>query len=170
MVSLLMKINNKKTFKYIFTIFAFVVIFIWAKPTGQHSSEDSIATQYDQIVYQYEMIKKAEQSDLKEVFLDIVKNRLKCYSANSDYSVRLSTCRKAYQYALLRAARENIKSSPSLGDFMLCIQNCPLAYSFCNGEELSEGQSKDCLQIEILCIESCLDKFWRGNSLSDTIE
>ncbi|MBF0378198.1 MAG: hypothetical protein HQK72_12060 [Desulfamplus sp.] len=137
---------------------------------GQNSRSNLLNAQYDQIIQNYELTKETEQSDLKPILLKIVNNRLKCYSDTSEYSLRLSNCRKKYQYELLRAARENLKSSPSLGEFMLCTQNCPLAYSFCNGEELTENESQNCQEIEVLCVERCLDAFWRGNGFSNTYD
>ncbi len=161
-----MKINKIKYLEYILAILFFITILFWAKTIDQ-TKKSLIAIQYDDIVYQYEVIKTAEQSDLKSVFIKIINKRLKCYADTSDYSLRLSTCRKTYEYDILRAARDNLKSSPSLGDFMLCTQNCPLSYSFCNGEEFSEGESQDCRDIESLCIETCLNEFWRGNDLNE---
>lgn len=163
-----MRINKKKILKYTSVTLFFCTVLFWSKIIDQNDNNSLIAMQYDDIIQQYEFVKTAEQSDLKDVFLEIIDRRLKCYSDTSDYSLRLSTCRKDYDYEILIAARENLKSSPSLGEFMLCTQNCPLSYSFCNGEELSEGESKDCREIEVLCIETCLNAFWRGNSLSDT--
>ncbi|MBF0241678.1 MAG: hypothetical protein HQK64_04280 [Desulfamplus sp.] len=165
-----MKIDKNKfnkLLKYTLVVLPFCAILLLPRTTGESHKISLIAMQYDELVEKYEVVKQAEQSDLKKIFIKIINTRLKCYSETSDYSLRLSECRKNYQYAILRAARENLKSSPSLGDFMLCTQDCPLAYSFCNGEELSEGESKDCREVETLCIELCLDAFWRGNSLSN---
>lgn len=160
--------NKVNFFKYIVFIVILGTILFWAYPAGKESNDHLTSSQYDAIVHQYEAIKRAEQSNLQDILLQIVNVRLKCYLNTSEYSLRLSECRKQYEYDILRAARENLKSSPSLGEFMLCIQNCPLAYSFCNGEELVEGKSIDCRNIEILCIENCLDMFWRGSSLSES--
>ncbi|MBF0228046.1 MAG: hypothetical protein HQK63_00395 [Desulfamplus sp.] len=163
-----MKIDKQKSLKYILALLVFITIVFWAQPMGQNSRSKSLNAQYDKILHNYELTKKMEQSDLKPIFLKIVNMRLKCYSDTSDYLLRLSNCRKQYQYELLRAARENLKSSPSLGEFMLCIQNCPLAYSFCNGEELTENESQNCQETEVLCVEGCLDAFWRGRGFNNT--
>ncbi|MBF0302226.1 MAG: hypothetical protein HQK73_04235 [Desulfamplus sp.] len=159
--------NKIKFLNYVFLILLFATVFFYPKTLWQNSKVSSTSAQYEQLVQQYEVIKQTELSDLQDILIEIINARLKCYTDTSDYSLRLSECRKKYQYAILRAARENLKSSPSLGEFLLCIQNCPLSYSFCNGEELSEGNSKNCRNIEVLCIERCLDDFWRGNSLND---
>ncbi|MBF0574045.1 MAG: hypothetical protein HQK69_09855 [Desulfamplus sp.] len=164
-----MKIDKQKSLKYILAMLTFVTILFWTRPIGQNSRSNEINSQYDQIIHNYELTKDTEQSDLKPILLKIIDKRLKCYENIADYSLRLSTCRKQYQYELLRAARDNLKSSPSLGDFMLCTENCPLAYSFCNGEDMTpEEDSQKCQEIEVLCVERCLDAFWRGNGFSDT--
>ncbi|MBF0204135.1 MAG: hypothetical protein HQK67_07425 [Desulfamplus sp.] len=160
--------SKKQYLKYILSFLCLITILFWPESFQYIDDQSLINDEYNAIIQKYQFIKKGEQSELKELFLAVINDRLKCYFNTSDYSLRLQNCRKEYAYQILRTARENLKSSPSLGEFMLCIQDCPLSYSFCNGEESSGTSTQDCREIEALCIERCLDAFWRGNSLSDT--
>jgi len=161
---------KKEYLKYIVAIFSLGTILLWPVSIDHINGDSLTSLQYDEIVKRYQSVKRGEQSELEELLISIIDDRLKCYEETSDYALRLSQCRKKYQYQILRAARENLKSSPSLGEFMICTQDCPLAYSFCNGEELSGQDQEDCRQIEALCIEVCLDSFWRGNSITNNTQ
>ncbi|WP_139786636.1 hypothetical protein [Desulfamplus magnetovallimortis] len=125
---------------------------------------------YGAIIETYNMIKASEASDLKDLWLELIDERIKCYSETSDYSLRLNNCRKYYIFKILITAREQIKSAPSIGAFMRCVRDCPLAFSLCNGELAVEAIEADCRDIEALCVEVCLDKYWRGNTLEDFSE
>ncbi len=119
---------------------------------------------YKQMVGGYEMIQGIELSELEGEFKTVVRSRNDCYEGLSDLSLRLTKCRKRYLSDILALARQNIKSSPSLGRFMLCIRECPLAYSMCRGEESIEANNdSECIVREVQCIEVCLDYYWRGS-------
>ncbi len=118
---------------------------------------------YRQMVTGYEAIQKVELSELETELKAVVKRRNDCYGNLSNFSSRLTVCRKHYLSDILALARKNIKSSPSLGKFMLCVRECPLVYAMCEGAGLNEGDiDLECTVEEIQCIESCLDKYWRG--------
>tara|TARA_B100000614_G_scaffold259483_1_gene284175 strand:- start:276 stop:797 length:522 start_codon:yes stop_codon:yes gene_type:complete len=119
---------------------------------------------YDQMVLGYEMIQDIELSELEDEFQTVVSERNDCYRGLSNLSARLSVCRKQYLTDILALARQNIKSSPSMGKFLLCVQECPLSYSMCRGTVTDEvDPDADCTLNEVKCIEGCLDLYWRGN-------
>ena len=128
---------------------------------GDQSKSDA----YVSLIDMYSAIKTKEQSELKPLLIEIIDKRLQCYSEKADFRMRLKNCRKTYMHQVLRTAREEIKSAPSLGEFMLCIINCPFVFSMCKGEENGSHENVDCRDIECLCIEDCLDRFWSGNNL-----
>ncbi len=140
----------------------FFVIILCLPRSVDDADNDIISGQYAFMVQEYNEIKKAEHSELKPLLLEIIDNRLQCYSKTSSYSLRLKNCRKEYIYQMLRTAREQIKAAPNVGEFVLCIRDCPLAFSFCNAEETMAYSEIDCREIEALCIETCLDNSWRG--------
>ena len=118
---------------------------------------------YEQMVKGYEMIQDVELSELEDELKAVATARNDCYGGLSKISSRLKTCRKSYLSDILALARQNIKSAPDLGKFILCIQDCPLAYSMCQGEEFNEtDDDSECIVKEVQCIESCLDRYWRG--------
>ncbi|MBF0469266.1 MAG: hypothetical protein HQK61_10355 [Desulfamplus sp.] len=161
------KKNKKRYLRYLVFLISFILVVLSPGSMGYYD-KSLISIEYDAIVEKYKLIKQGEQSELKDLLIAVVDNRLKCYFETPNYMLRLENCRKKYEYEILRTARENLKSAPSLGYFMLCVQDCPLSYSFCNGEDFSDHETdQDCKEIEVLCIEKCLDTFWRGNSLSD---
>lgn len=122
---------------------------------------------FRKIVKRYGEIKKAEQSELKPFWIEIINKRIQCYSSTLDYRLRLQNCRKEYMYEILITAREETKSTPSLGEFMWCVRDCPLAFSLCKGEEYLEYSGIECVEVESLCIEKCLDDYWRGRYLDE---
>ncbi len=118
---------------------------------------------YEQMVGGYEMIKGVELSELEGKLKAVAVARNDCYEGLSNLSLRLTKCRKHYSFDILELARQNIKSSPSLGKFMLCVRECPLAYSMCRGDESIEANDdSECYVKEVQCIEACLDLYWRG--------
>ncbi|MBF0200247.1 MAG: hypothetical protein HQK66_02850 [Desulfamplus sp.] len=129
--------------------------------------ETSATSSYESIIAHYNRIKQGEHSELKPFLEEVVRDRIFCYSSTSEYSLRLLNCRKEYIYRLLRTAREKIKSAPSLGKFILCIRDCPLSFSLCKGEEYLEATGIECEDMEILCIENCFDRYWRGSRLEE---
>lgn len=120
---------------------------------------------YEDMVMGYEAIEEVELSELEGELKEVVKRRNDCYGNISNLSPRLSICRKHYLSEILALARQNIKSAPDLGKFMLCVRECPLAYSMCAGTEIEEiNINSECTIKEIQCIELCLDRYWRGTN------
>lgn len=157
-----------KLLKYLGYIFFFCVISLLLPSSMNYKYERLHLSPYGRFIAQYERITTdGEHSDLKPYLFEIVSERLKCYSKTSDYNQRLQKCRKEYMYKALRTAREQIKAAPSLGEFVTCVRDCPLSFSLCKGKEASGYTDSDCKDVEILCIETCLDDYWRGNQLSD---
>lgn len=159
-----MKKSTKKYYKIsIYFLFLTLILICWPEPAGQVGNISMPG--YIAIVKHYNQVKQEETSELNDLLIKIVEDRLQCYSEVSDYTLRLQKCRKEYTYNILRTAREQIKSAPSVGYFMRCIQECPITFSICSGEDNYSIDDRDCVEMEVLCIESCLDKFWRGTSL-----
>ena len=118
---------------------------------------------YDRMVLGYEAIQGIELSELEDEFVTVVAARNDCYRGLSNLSARLSVCRKSYLTDILALARQNIKSSPSMGKFLLCVQECPLSYSMCRGTVTDQTSADEtCTLKEVRCIEGCLDLYWRG--------
>lgn len=131
--------------------------------TNSFQKKNSAWDFYEDMVKGYEAIQKVELSELETELKAVVKRRNDCYGSLSNISSRLTICRKRYLYDILSLARQNIKSSPTLGKFMLCVRECPLAYSMCEGTEHKEVDiNSECTVEEVKCIESCLDLYWRG--------
>ena len=125
--------------------------------------KDSAWDFYNLITKEYKSIQKVEFSELETELEALVKKRNDCYGSHSELSSRLSDCRKHYLSDILALARQNIKSAPSLGKFMLCVRECPLTYSMCRGAESDEANPDvECSIKEVQCIEACLDLYWRG--------
>ena len=60
-----------------------------------------------------------------------IQNRLKCYEENHDYGQRIQICNNKYVKSLVRHARKGIHSRPSLGEFVLNVDMCPILYNIC---------------------------------------
>lgn len=118
---------------------------------------------YESMVKGYEDIQHVELSELEGDLRAVVTARNECYGQYSDLGSRLSICRKEYLSDILALSRQKVKAAPSLGKFMLCVRECPLAYSMCRGTEPKvEDTNAECAMQEVRCIESCLDQYWRG--------
>lgn len=114
----------------------------------------------------YELIKTTELSDtLHDRLVEIIQARKDCSAIQVSYDERNSRCRKAYINEIFQLARANIKSAPMPGLFIRTIRECPIAGSLCNGEV---GRSEaECIEMEVRCIEYCLDQYWRGGTFPD---
>lgn len=123
---------------------------------------------YESMVERFETVRQVEFSELDGLLEKVVKDRFDCYATIAGYEKRLLKCRKQYMNKILEIARNNIKSSPSLGEYMLCVRDCPLAYSMCRGvDEDDVYDPMECIEVEIQCVEWCLDTFWRGDGLKE---
>lgn len=117
---------------------------------------------YEQMVTRYEMIQDVELSDLEGDLKEVVAARNDCYLSFYRLPPRLSICRKRYLTDILALARKEVKSAPELGKFMLCVRDCPLAYSMCRGTDINgTDAASECTKKELQCIELCLDLYWR---------
>ena len=117
---------------------------------------------YGLILEHYETISETRLSELEEVLVETVNARVDCYGELS-YDKKLLECRKQYMRTVLEIARQNIKSSPSLGEFMLCVRDCPLTHALCRGTDWNwASDPSECIETEARCLEWCLDAYWRG--------
>ena len=91
-----------------------------------------------------------------------IQNRLKCYEENHDYGQRIQICNNKYVKSLVRHARKGIHSRPSLGEFVLNVDMCPILYNICMGQ--TEDDKERCILFERQCIDYTLDMFWRGSA------
>lgn len=91
-----------------------------------------------------------------------IQNRLKCYEENHDYWQRIQICNNKYVKSLVRHARKGIHSRPSLGEFVLNVDMCPILYNICMGQ--TEDDKERCILFERQCIDYTLDMFWRGSA------
>ncbi len=156
-----LRINSKISWKMATALLAAATLFFAL--TNPFQKEKSAWDFYERMVMGYEMIQGVELSELERELKAEVNARNDCYEGLSNLSMRLKICRKQYLTDILVLARKNIKSSPSMGKFVLCVQECPLAYSMCRGEESNEANDgSECAVKEVQCIEACLDRYWRG--------
>jgi len=105
----------------------------------------------------YAAVKETELSEHSEALLEIIEKRMRCYSEEESLKRRLSECKKEYQLDIINYVKEKINSSPDFGKFIHCVETCPAVSAICKGE-----RTEDCSELEVQCIEFCLDKFWRG--------
>ncbi len=130
--------------------------------------EDRAWVQYEKMVARYETVRKTELSEFEGLLEKVAKERFACYADISAYDKRLVNCRKQYMNDILEIARQNIKSAPSLGEFMLCVRDCPLAYSMCRGVDTDgDYEPSECIEAEVQCVEWCLDTYWRGDGMNE---
>ena len=94
--------------------------------------------------------------------MQTIQNRLKCYEENHDYGQRIQICNNKYVKSLVRHARKGIHSRPSLGEFVLNVDMCPILYNICMGQ--TEDDKERCILFERQCIDYTLDMFWRGSA------
>lgn len=90
----------------------------------------------------------------------IIEDRLMCYSMNKSFSRRLKTCNNEYVKQIVHAAREKIKSRPSVGIFVAQVGLCPILYNICMGK--TQNDKDRCITFERQCIDYNLDEHWRG--------
>ena len=91
-----------------------------------------------------------------------IQRRLKCYEENHDYGQRIQICNNKYVKNIVHNARKAVHSRPSLGEFVLHINLCPILYNICMGQTAYDKER--CIQFERQCIDYTLDIFWRGSA------
>jgi len=117
---------------------------------------------YHQLTNFYEQVRETPlSSSLKADLKRIVESRLACYLDEQGYDGRLQECRDNYLTDTIAMARQKVPAAPMLGNFILCIRDCPISHAICAGEH-SYNNGVDCTAIESQCIERCLDLYWRG--------
>lgn len=117
---------------------------------------------YHQLATFYEQVRETPLSSALKADLEkIVEARLDCYLDEQGYDGRLQECRNNYLTATIAMARQKVPAAPLLGNFILCIQDCPISHAICAGEH-SYNNGVDCVAIESRCLEHCLDLYWRG--------
>ncbi|MFA5515622.1 MAG: hypothetical protein WDA20_04980 [Desulfuromonadales bacterium] len=112
----------------------------------------------------YPAIRETGRSDMNEVLTATVQRRLACYENTFAFGDRLADCQSAYLLDILLAARSHIPSAPLLGECILSLKLCPIAYGMCRGE-LTAPDEAECIHREVQAIEHVLDNYWRGNTL-----
>ena len=91
-----------------------------------------------------------------------IQNRLRCYEENHDYGQRIQICNNKYVKSIVQHARKAVHSRPSLGEFVLNVDLCPILYNICMGQ--TEDDKDRCIRFERQCIDYTLDMFWRGSA------
>lgn len=95
-----------------------------------------------------------------QVNTNLIRERLECYAEYANYSERIQICNNDYLKGLVQAARNKIKSRPSLGRFVLNVGICPVMYNICMGQ--TGNDEERCVDFERQCIDYTLDTYWRG--------
>lgn len=124
--------------------------------------EDTPDSLYAYVVGEYTRIRGTRLStELYPELVALIEDRQRCYVEKQGYSDRIDACRRDYLNRILETARVNIKAAPLLGNFIICIRDCPISHAICAGER-SEHPELPCTDVEAQCIEYCLDLYWRG--------
>lgn len=132
----------------------------------QHVKDIPVVTNIEFAKKLYRNVKKTHISQTSQrLFSNVVEKRLKCYARDSDYLYRIQECNYHYVDRIIQQARGNIDSIPSVGHFARNVRACPVVYSICMGE--SNGDSKQCISMELRCIDYNLDRYWRGVNAED---
>jgi len=93
---------------------------------------------------------------------EAIRNRLKCYEEKHEYLGRIQICNNAYVKRIVDLARRSVHSRPSIGEFVLNVDMCPIVYNLCMGQ--TERNRERCILFERQCIDYTLDVFWRGSA------
>lgn len=158
--------TNRQIGALVACIMAAMGLMIYFFQKEPNSLDDYNKKAIHQILDRYEKIKNTEYTEaLHDTLVEIIKARRECFSTQVTSNERNDTCRKAYINSIFQTARAAIKSAPMPGRFIRCIGECPIAGSLCSGEP---GTSEEeCLDMEVRCIEYCLDEYWRGGEFPD---
>lgn len=134
-----------------------------ALPWNAARAEEPSFLNIDAALQIYESSRRAEPSRVgREEFQTIIRERARCYKQMTEPLGRKRSCNIAYVDAIIRTAREKLKSVPELGLFIRRVQYCPIMYSMCVGENQN---TEACVEVERNCIDITLDKYWRGASI-----
>lgn len=90
----------------------------------------------------------------------IIRDRLECYAVHNDYAARIRVCNNTYVKAIVKQARQEVKSRPDIGRFVKRVNLCPIMYNLCVGK--TKNDQERCIEFERQCIDHMLDAYWRG--------
>ena len=114
----------------------------------------------DMVVQAYQKIARVQPSKVgSEGFTQIIRRRLTCYERTATPLERFRVCSTPYVDEIIRNARQYVKSKPDLGRFIRRVRFCPIIHSMCIGEH---QEPEHCILMERQCIDSELDRYWRG--------
>lgn len=134
----------------------------WTPPwTAEARAADKFPN-IDAAVRMYEGVKLVQPSRIAgEEYETIIRKRVLCYDRATTPLERKRPCNITYVDAIIRTARDNLKSAPLLGLFIHNVQYCPIVYSMCIGEHMDKDS---CVTVERQCIDQTLDIYWRGSA------
>lgn len=96
-------------------------------------------------------------SSLAGRFEHLVRNRVDCYQTSP--LQRSDLCKSLYLNEIVTIGRRHVRSAPNMGAFLDQVHYCPIVYSVCMGRAANSGE---CVAMESRCIDSMLDRYWRG--------
>lgn len=110
----------------------------------------------------------------------VVAQRRRCMSANPALT-SMHSCSSLYFNELMAMAEQVVESVPNRVGFIGCARKCPSVAALCDGvREINESPAvagpatneapptellnlpHPCINLEAVCLEGCLDKYWRG--------
>lgn len=137
-----------------------VCLAAWTPETA--CAQERVRSNIDAALAMYEAAKQVQPSRIgAEDYEAIIRKRVQCYDAATTPLERKRPCNITYVDAIIRTARNTLKSPPLLGLFIHEVQYCPTVYSMCIGEHMNKDA---CVTVERQCIDQTLDKYWRGTA------
>ncbi|MGD9638619.1 MAG: hypothetical protein AB7U85_06130 [Alphaproteobacteria bacterium] len=142
-------------FAVVFLFMLFVSVFCSDKTKITHKSNIEIAR---------ELYVKVDKTILAQVnhkkYINIIEERINCYTKHHSYSERVNICSSDYQKNIIKVASEITNKRPMIGNFVIKINECPVMFNMCRGEQKTIDE---CIVFEKKCLDYFLDKYWRGN-------
>ena len=150
-------------FSGLFRLFAFSWVVLLCLPVHGEAKDLRGNSNLQLVRELYENVRNTLPSEVNaQQNTQAIRNRLACYEENHEYGKRIQICNNKYAKNIIQAARKAIHSRPSLGEFALNINMCPILYNICMGN--TEGNKERCILFERQCIDYTLDIFWRGSA------
>jgi hypothetical protein len=142
--------------------FALLAALVWLKQDLAPVTPADQRKNIDVAQRAYERISRVKPSKVGGAeFEEIIRRRLACYEETAFPLERFRVCGASYVDAIVRTARESVKSRPELGQFIRRVQYCPIIHSICTGEH---HDAESCVLMERQCIDATLDQYWRGEA------